>query len=356
LVVDDEDSVRRWLTLLLKNHFDVGEAEDAESALEDVAKHPPDVVIADVNLPGLTGPELVEQIRSALPDPQKVKIILVSGAMPADALGGLAATGADDFLCKPFTATELVSRVRTLLLRRHTKNAAGGSVAGIARPPIPSFEPSAGLRPTAAAEMLSYTISRLLVETNIVPEGHWSRVIRYVRALAAAAPEEGEYARLKDPAYLDLLASVAPIYDIGQLAMPRNMIMKPDKLDADERSVVQTHTTAGTEVLLTVASKFGADMPSLPIAAELTRSHHERWDGAGYPDMLITKDIPLSARVVAIVAVYEALRSRRPHRPPLAHSRAVKLITMESEGQYDPILVQAFAAAAVRFDQIHQGQ
>ena len=195
-----------------------------------------------------------------------------------------------------------------------------------------------------------------MVETNIVSEGHWFRVIRYVRALATASPDEGEYARLKDPAYIDLLAAVAPIYDMGQLAMPRTVLMKPDKLDADERSVMQTHTTAGSEVLLTVAGKFAVDLPSLPIAAELSRSHHERWDGSGYPDMLVGHDIPLSARVVAIVAVYEALRSRRPHRPPLSHTRAVKMITTECEGQFDPRLLQAFTAAAPRFDQIHQGQ
>jgi response regulator RpfG family c-di-GMP phosphodiesterase len=353
LVVDDEPSVRRWLSLLLQKHFDVSEAEDAESALEDVSRHAPDVVIADVNLPGMTGPELIEQIRAALPDPNSVKIILVSGAMPADALGGLAASGADDFLCKPFTSTELVSRIRNLLLRRQT---AAIPVAATVRRLPPGIEPPAAVRPTAAAEVLSYTVSRLLVETNIVPEGHWSRVIRYVRALAAATPEEGEYARLKDPAYLDLLTSVAPMYDIGQLAMPRSMLMKPEKLDSDERSVMQTHTTAGAEVLLTVGAKFEAEMPSLPIAAELIRSHHERWDGTGYPDMLMTKDIPLSARVVSIVAVYEALRSRRPQRPPLAHSRAVKLIAEENDGQFDPVLVQAFTAAAPRFDQIHQGQ
>ena len=350
LIVDDEESIRGWLTQLLKKDFDVSEAEDAESALAEVAKHPPDVVIADVNLPGITGPELVEQLRGALPDPERVKIILVSGAMPADALGGLAATGADDFLCKPFTSIELLSRVRALLLRRHTK-----SVAAEAERPTILGEPAIGLRPTAAAEALSFTIARLLEETNIVSEGHWSRVIRYVRVLATAAPDEGEYARLKDPAYLDLLAAVAPIYDVGQLAMPRNVLMKPDKLDADERSVMQTHTTAGAEVMLSVAGKFAADLPSLSIASEVARSHHERWDGTGYPDMLVGTDIPLAARLVSIVAVYEALRSRRPQRPPLSHARAVKMITTECEGQFDAALVRAFTVAAPRFDQIQQG-
>ncbi|MFO0806419.1 MAG: protein kinase [Gemmataceae bacterium] len=352
LIVDDEPSIRHWLRLLLKSQYDVCEAEDAEQAFAEVAKQTPDVVIADVNLPGLTGTELVEQLRASMPERDRVKIILVSGAMPADALGGLAATGADDFLAKPFTSTEVLSRVKALLLRRHSRAVSEAS-SRLVQAAIP--ESSHHHRTGAAAELLSCTVSRLLVETNLVAEGHWQRVIRYVRALAAAAPDAGEYSRLKDPAYLDHLAAVAPLYDIGLLALSRNMLMKPEKLDSDERGVMQTHTTAGADVLLAAAGKFASDVPSLTIAAEVARSHHERWDGSGYPDMLAGADIPLSARVIAIVAVYEALRSRRPHRPPLSQARAVKMIT-ESNGEFDPILLQAFSSAAGRFDQIHLGQ
>ncbi|MBX9628106.1 MAG: response regulator, partial [Gemmataceae bacterium] len=336
--------------------YEVREAEDAEGALADLAKNPPDVVVADVNLPGISGTELVEKIRQAIPDPDRLKILLVSGALPAEALGGLAVSGADDFLSKPFSSSDFLSRVRSLVLRRGSRgNSSAGNVrlsGAIGQPPERT---APGPKPAAAAEALSYTVSRLLVETNLVSEGHWGRAVKYVRALCGAAAETGEYGRLKDPAYLDLLAAVAPIYDLGLLAVPRNVLMKPDKLDPDERSVVQTHTTAGAEVLLTVAGKFGADVPSLGLASEVARGHHERWDGTGYPDLLSGTEIPLSARVVAVAAVYEALRSRRPHRPPLSHARAVKMITTECPGQFDPTILAAFAAAAPRFDQIHQG-
>jgi response regulator RpfG family c-di-GMP phosphodiesterase len=131
--------------------------------------------------------------------------------------------------------------------------------------------------------------------------------------------------------------------------------MKPDKLDAEELSVMQAHTTVGSEVLMAVAGKLAAELPSLPLAAEVARSHHERWDGGGYPDQLAGPEIPLAARVVGLVEVYEALRVRRPHRPPLSHARAVKIIAGECPGQFDPILLAAFVAAAPRFEQIHQG-
>jgi HD-GYP domain-containing protein (c-di-GMP phosphodiesterase class II) len=109
-------------------------------------------------------------------------------------------------------------------------------------------------------------------------------------------------------------------------------------------------------VLAGVAQTFSGEVPGLDIAAEVARAHHERWDGSGYPDALAGEEIPLAARVVAIVAVYEALRSRRPHRPPLGHAQAVRLITKDSPGQFDPTLLAAFSAVATRFDQIHQGQ
>jgi len=364
LLVDDEPALRRWMSAVLKGQYEVREAGDAEAALADIARHPPDVIVADVNLPGLSGPELIARIRDSSPDADAIKILLVSGALPTEALGGLAVEGADDFLAKPFSSPDFLSRVRSLVLRRAgrggqatapgapMKATAVMSRGALERTPRPIAPPA---RPTAAAEALSFTASRLLTETNLAADGHWSRVGRYVRALAGAAAGDGEHARLKDPNYVDLLAAVAPVYDIGLLAVPRNVLMKPDKLDEDERSVVQTHTTAGSEVLTAVAGKFAADVPSLPLAAEVARSHHERWDGSGYPDGLTGVEIPLSARLVAVASVYEALRSRRPHRPPLSHARAVKMVTTECGGQFDPVLLAAFAAAAPRFDQIHQG-
>jgi response regulator RpfG family c-di-GMP phosphodiesterase len=349
------------MSIMLKGQYDVREAEDAETALADLVQNPPDVVIADVNLPGLSGTELIERIRSAFPEPDRVKILLVSGAIPAEALGGLAVSGADDFLAKPFSSADLLSRVRSLILRRGGDVPVGNSLTrgGTSTRVLPrammTRPVAAPPRQTVGPEALSHTISRLLAETNLVSDGHCSRVIQYVRALTGAATGVGEYTRLKDPAYVDLLTAVAPMYDIGLLAIPRNILMKPDKLDQDELNVVQTHTTSGSDVLQSVAAKFAADLPSLPLAAEIARSHHERWDGSGYPDMLAGSAIPLSARVVALAAVYEALRSRRPHRPALSHARAVNMITTQCPGQFDPVLLGAFINAASRFEQIYSG-
>jgi response regulator RpfG family c-di-GMP phosphodiesterase/serine/threonine protein kinase len=360
LLIDDDPGVRGLMRAALGDRYEVREAEDGDAALAELTRDPPDLAVVDVHLPGLSGADLLARVRSAAPD--RVRVLLVSGEVPAEALGGLTVSeaGADDFLPKPFSPGDFLSRVRTLLLRRTTRivaptvatvrvlNAATTRPASAAPAPPP-------VRPVAAAEALSFAVSHLLAGVGAVADGHWVRTVRYVRALAVTAPDRGEYARLKDDAYLDLLAAAAPAYDAGLLAVPRSVLMKPDRLDPDERNVIQSHTTLGADVLAATAEKFGVELPGLGVAAEVAKGHHERWDGGGYPDGLAGDDIPLAARVVAVAAVYEALRSRRPHRPPLTHARAVKIITTESQGAFDPDLVAAFAAAAARFEMIHSG-
>jgi response regulator RpfG family c-di-GMP phosphodiesterase len=359
LLVEDDPTVRSLMYQLLQDRYDVQEAEDAEAALTALNDHSPDLVVVDVNLPGLSGPDLITKTRAAGFEADRVKVLLMSGTMPDEALSGLSVSGADDFLAKPFKPGEFLSRIRALLLRR-TSQAPVESRATLRLPSSATVRPTAPPTPVpreaAAAEALSLVVARLLVETNLATEGHWNRVGRYIRALASAVTDRGEYSRLKDENFLNLLAAIGPIYDLGLLAVPRGMLMKPDKLDADEQAVVQTHTTVGSEVMMAVAGKLADELHCLPLAMEVARSHHERWDGNGYPDQLAGADIPLSARVVSLVAVYEALRVRRPHRPPLTHSRAMKMILTEMAGQFDPALLAAFAAAAPRFDQIHLGK
>jgi len=136
--------------------------------------------------------------------------------------------------------------------------------------------------------------------------------------------------------------------------LPTELVQKPALLTADERMVVQTHCTAGSEVVVTVAARFPGALPQLTLAAEVIRGHHERWDGEGYPDLLAGADIPLSARVAAVMTVYDTLRSRRPYRPGLTHPRVVRVIVEESAGQFDPTLVAAFKLASPQFDQVFQ--
>ncbi|MBA4062401.1 MAG: hypothetical protein C0501_01595 [Isosphaera sp.] len=365
LLVDDDPLTVKLMTALLGDGYEVRKADDGEKALEEITRDPPDLAVVDVNLPGLTGAEVVTRVRAGGIGSDRVSVLLTSGMLPEEALSGLALSGADDFLPKPFKTAEFASRVRALLARRaagaaapapESLSAAPGPTVRIPAAAATRAAPAAPpVRPAAAVEALSVAAARLLVETGLAADGYWDRMTKYVRALAGAVADRGEYARLKDDAFLDLVAAAAPVHDLGLLAVPRGLLLKPGQLDPGEQEVLQTHTTVGSDVLQAVAGRLVAELPALPTAAEVARSHHERWDGAGYPDGLAGAEIPLAARVVAVAAVYEALRVRRPHRPAQTHAHAVKIIAAESPGQFDPVVLAAFAAVANRFEQIHQG-
>jgi response regulator RpfG family c-di-GMP phosphodiesterase len=358
LVVDDEPTVRSYIAALLSGEFDVREAETGEEALAALERERFGLVVLDATIPGTTAPELIAAIRRHCPDPRPM-ILLVSGAMPTPALGGMVVAGADDFLKKPFTAAEFRSRVRAVLARQQSsieqvRPASGDTMrVGLEKlsrsvpppPPVPAAHPW---------DVMTVTVARLLVDAGYLAPGYRSRVARYIRVMAAEVPGTGEYARLKDPSFLTLLASGASLFDVGQLVVPGGVPLKPGRLDADDRQVIQTHPAAGADLLTSLAAKFPTETASVALAAELVRGHHERWDGTGYPDRLAGTDIPLAARVVAIATVYDALRSRRPYRPAMNHTRAVRVITVESPGQFDPTLLAAFAAAAPRIDQVYQ--
>jgi eukaryotic-like serine/threonine-protein kinase len=138
------------------------------------------------------------------------------------------------------------------------------------------------------------------------------------------------------------------------LVLPNSILLKPAALEPEEQAIVQQHTVIGGQVLTDMANRWSAAVPELGLAAEIVRSHHERWDGSGYPDGLAGEQIPLAARVVAITAVYEMLRTKRPHRPALSHNQVVRLLTNDSPGEFDPTLLAAFATASRKFDEIFQ--
>jgi response regulator RpfG family c-di-GMP phosphodiesterase len=372
LIVDDDVTLRDLLKIYLGNEFAVEEAADGLGMMTLLAHRRPDLVVLDVNLPGTSGPDLIQSIRTSFPDDPPL-ILLSSGVIPPESLGGLMSHGADDFLAKPFSRAEFRSRVRGLLGRKAAapparppkpastaRTAAGGTMriatADLTRTPPPPAAPLTTVATpsgTGGLGLLTTVVGQMLQESLGFGPTYPDRLGRYVRGLAAATKDDGPYARLKDARYLDLLTAVAPLHDVGMLAIPAAILRKPGPLDDQERMVVQTHAVLGSEWAVTAAARCPDNLSVLTLLAEATRSHHERWDGAGYPDGLVGSEIPLAARVLAIVSTYDALRSRRPYRPGLSHSRAVRMMVSESAGTYDPVLLAALMTAAPRFDKIY---
>jgi len=177
------------------------------------------------------------------------------------------------------------------------------------------------------------------------------RLPHYCRTLAEEMANSPHFAGQVDDNFVQMLECCAPLHDIGNVGLPDHILQKPGKFTAEERVIMQTHTTIGADTLTEVARHHNFALAFLQMAIDIVRHHHERWDGAGYPDSLAGTAIPLSARIVSLGDVYDALRSKRVYRPALSHGAVMQLMT-ETPGQFDPALVGIFQSCSDRLNQI----
>lgn len=352
LIVDDDPDVRVYIRSLLEPEHHCTEAADGGEGLAIVESQSFDLVLVDQEMPRLDGAKLIAKMLQAATGTGPM-VLYMSGRVPTESLGGLLLAGADDFIRKPFNPPEFLSRVRGLLNRRSNNGQLANGKAASNTMDLSRDHLSSDAVASEPVGLLALGQCRLLEEVGLIGRGYHARLPQYIRALAMAVQGKGEYARLADPAFVSLLGLAAPAHDIGLFAVPANILLKPGRLDDNERLAVQTHAAVGAQVLAGLSVVY-PDALGLGLATDVAHFHHERWDGNGYPDGLKDEAIPIAARVVGLVSVYDALRNRRPFRPALSHPRAVRVIVSESPGQFDPLLVVGFASVADQFDRIFQ--
>jgi putative two-component system response regulator len=193
----------------------------------------------------------------------------------------------------------------------------------------------------------------MLAETRDTDGGnHILRIQRYVRALAWKLSNHPQFQPILTVAYIGLLFKAAPLHDIGKVCIPDRILLKPARLTADEFEVMKTHTTHGHNAIAHAVSVAGGDVPLLRVASEITGSHHEKWDGSGYPLGLAGDAIPISARLMALADVYDALISRKVYKEPMRHEQAVDVIAQVRGKHFDPDVVDAFVALEQQFHAI----
>jgi response regulator RpfG family c-di-GMP phosphodiesterase/serine/threonine protein kinase len=353
LITDDEAAVRKLCRISLEaKGLACAEAADGAEALEALSRQVFDVVITDVDMPKMSGTELLKRIRERHTT-EHLKVVMISGGATGEEMASLLQAGADDYLTKPLSVV-LQSRVHAALSLKKAQDQATRlhrrllDVNANLERDIVQEASDAALAQKALCMALSRTIEQRLPERR----GRGERLRQMARCLAEAA-RAGELGAMIDDDFLDRLELCVPLQDIGMIGLPDHILLKPGKLDAEERTVMQTHAVIGLEMLAAVAQHHGKPADFLQTAAIVARHHHERWDGTGYPDGHSGANTPLAARVAAMVDVYDALRSRRPYRPPLGHRVSLKII-VESHGQFDPALLQAFLDCADDLDTIWQ--
>ena len=183
-------------------------------------------------------------------------------------------------------------------------------------------------------------------------ESHILRVQNYVRTLALKLASHPVLGATLTPDYIDTLCASVPLYDMGTVGIPDRILLKPGRLTPDEVAIMRTHTTLGYEALVRAEKTLGQSSPLLGIAKELTRSHQEKWDGSGYPQGLTDTQIPLSARIVAVADVYDALISNKVYKDGIGHDAAMHVIFGERGAHFDPDVVDAFMEVTNEFAEI----
>jgi putative two-component system response regulator len=196
-------------------------------------------------------------------------------------------------------------------------------------------------------------VARIAESRDGETPSHLKRMQAYTRVLALEAARTRPWQGLIDERFLEQLERCVPLHDIGKIGLPDEILLKPASLSRVERETVQMHAQLGDDILAALAREHGTSLEFLGMARVIVRSHHERWDGTGYPDRLKGEAIPPAARLVAVADVYDALRRMRLYKPALPHLAALRVMVTRSEGQFDPTLVDALQRCHGEFERIY---
>ena len=346
LVVDDTPQNLALMRDLLQEHYQVKLAPSGARALHLVAASAPDLILLDIMMPEMDGYEVCRRLKADPLTAEVPVIFLTALSDQQDEQKGLD-LGAVDYIVKPISPPILEARVRNHLLVK--------AAADVLRDQKSVLQREVALATAELASLQDVTILTMasLAETRDNETGnHVLRTQHYVKALAEQLARQGEFASYLTPSQVELLFKSAPLHDIGKVGVPDRILLKPGKLDPDEFEIMKTHTTLGRDAIESAERRLGKDVPFLRIAKEIAYSHQEKWDGSGYPQGLRGEEIPLSARLMALADVYDALISARVYKPAFPHEEAVAIIAEGRDKHFDPRVSDAFVQIHQQFQEI----
>lgn len=349
LVVDDTPDNLALMAGLLKEHYRVRLANDGQKALQLAARaDPPDLILLDVMMPGMDGFAVCRELK-ADERTRDIPIIFLTALSDAvDEEFGLA-LGAVDYITKPISPPVVLARVRTQLQLK--------SSADFLRDKASFLEAEVARRTRELATIQDVTIQAMasLAETRDNETGnHIRRTQLYVKLLAETLRGHARFKDLLTDAYIDTLFKSAPLHDIGKVGIPDRILLKPGKFEPHEFELMKTHCKLGRDAIQQAEDRLGLKVDFLTVAKEIAYSHQEKWNGSGYPEGLSGDDIPVSARLMAVADVYDALISRRVYKEGMPHDKAEQIIIDGRGSHFDPDMVDAFVQVAAQFREIAQ--
>ena len=337
LVVDDTPDNLALMSGLLKDLYRVKLANSGERALVIAATDPsPDLILLDIMMPGIDGYEVCARLKSN-PSTQHIPVIFLTAKSEIeDERKGLE-LGAVDYITKPVSPPIVMARVKAQLELK--------AAADFLRDKNTYLEQEVARRTQEVSAIQDVTIMVMasLAETRDTETGnHIRRTQNYVRILAIQLKEHPRFAAFLTERNIQMLYKSAPLHDIGKVGIPDRILLKPGKLTPEEFEIMKTHTILGRDAIDHAEGMLGMPVDFLNMAKEIALSHQEKWDGSGYPQGLVGEAIPLSARLMALADVYDALISRRVYKEGMPHQQAAEIIAQGRGSHFDPDVVDAF--------------
>ncbi|MBF0501753.1 MAG: two-component system response regulator [Candidatus Riflebacteria bacterium] len=339
LVVDDVLDNIEVLNEILNPHYEVMMALNGLKALKIAeSASPPDLILLDIMMPGMNGFEVCRKLKeSALT--RKIPVIFVTtlNEVADEALGFSA--GGVDYITKPFSPSIVQARIKTHLTLYDQNRMLEERVKER------TFEL------VQTQDVAIFSLSSLAETRDNETGDHIRRTQYYVQALAQHLRALPSFCHQLDDESINLMHKSAPLHDVGKVGIRDEILLKPGRLSPAEFEIMQTHTKIGSNAITRGMKVLGLDRISsfLRYGREIAYTHHEKWDGSGYPEGLRGNDIPLSGRIMAICDVYDALISRRVYKPPFSHEEAVEIIRNGRETHFDPHLTDAFIQLKDKF-------
>ena len=331
LIVDDQTENVAVLRRVLSKagHREVQSTTDPNQATTLFEAFRPDLVLLDLHMPDLDGFAVLEQLRALTPRATYLPILILTGDHDPLKRRRALAAGATDFLAKPFDTVEIVLRIRNLLETRHLHSLLSNQNT--------ILEAGVRQRTRELEEAQGEILERLAAAAEHRDDDTGRHTLR-VGEVSAAIAEALALSRETT----ELIRAAAPLHDVGKIGVPDHILLKAGSLTPEEFAVMKTHTTIGAAILA------GGKSPLVIEAERIALNHHERWDGRGYPNGIGGDAIPLSARIVAVADVFDALTHARPYRPAWALDRVITEIRAQSGHQFDPTVVAAFLRHSAR--------
>jgi putative two-component system response regulator len=347
LVVDDTPDNLMLMTDLLKDHYRVKAANSGEKALRILQGDAlPDLILLDVMMPGLSGHEVAEQIKRD-PRTRDIPIIFLTAlAGTEDEIHGLE-LGAVDYITKPIRPALVLARVDTQLKLKAAKDFLRDHNDYLEQ------EVERRTREVTAIQDVAIQAMASLAETRDNETGnHIRRTQHYIKVLAQYLLDHPRFSHFLNEQTIESLFKSAPLHDIGKVGIPDHILLKPGRYTEQEFEIMKTHTTLGRDAIQLAEDRLGFRADFLNLAKEIAYSHQEKWDGSGYPQGLAGDDIPISARLMAVADVYDALISRRVYKAGMPHAQAVEIIRQGRGTHFDPDVCDAFLSCVEQFQAI----